>query len=57
MKFPRSIKGWDEQDAYTGWRRVMFWQTGELKKTKRRTHKRERREGAQHIRKETRDNE
>ena len=48
----RPIKGWDEQDAYTGWRKVMFWQRGELKKIKRRTHKRERREGKNEIRKE-----
>jgi hypothetical protein len=48
----RPIKGWDEQDAYTGWRKVMFWQKGELKKIKRRTHKRERREGKNDIRKE-----
>lgn len=48
----RPIKGWDEQDAYTGWRKVMFWQKGELKKIKRRTHKRERREGKNEIRKE-----
>lgn len=48
----RPIKGWDEQDAYTGWRKVMFWQKGELKKIKRRTHKRERRESKRDIRKE-----
>ena len=57
MKFPRNIKGWDEQDAYTGWRRMLFWQTGELKKTKRRTHKRERREARNHIIKESRESE
>lgn len=53
MKFPRRIEGWDEQDAYTGWRRMLFWQTGELKKTKRRTHKKERREAKSHIIKES----
>lgn len=35
----------EEEDAYTGWRKVMIWQRGELAKIKRRTHKRERREG------------
>jgi hypothetical protein len=33
----------DEQDAFTGWRHVMFWQRGELRKIKRRASKRERR--------------
>lgn len=41
----RRIISPEEQDAYTGWRKVMFWQRGELAKVKRRTHKRERREG------------
>lgn len=45
----RAIRSWEEQDAYTGWRRVMFWQKGELKKIKRRTHKKERREGKAEI--------
>lgn len=40
----------EEQDAYTGWRQVMFWQRGELAKIKRRTHKRERREGKAAVR-------
>ena len=53
MKFPRRIRGWDEQDAYTGWRQVMPWQSGELKKVKRRTHKKERREARDHINKES----
>jgi hypothetical protein len=48
----RRIVTGEEQDAYTGWRKVMFWQRGELKKIKRRTHKRERREGKNDIRKE-----
>lgn len=45
----RRIVSMEEQDAYTGWRKVMFWQTGELKKIKRRTHKRERREAKASI--------
>jgi hypothetical protein len=51
-KFPRRIITGAEQDAYTGWRRVLFWQSGELKRTKRRTHKRERREGKEFARRE-----
>lgn len=35
----------EEYDAYTRWRRMLFWQRGELAKVKRRTHKRERQEG------------
>lgn len=46
----RGIKSMEEQDAYTGWRKVMFWQRSELAKIKRRTHKRERREGRDEIR-------
>jgi len=49
----RPIKGWDEQDAYTGWRRVMIWRPGEIKKIKQRTHRRERREAKQEIRRES----
>jgi hypothetical protein len=43
----RQIKDWDEQDAYTRWRKMLFWQRGELRKIKRRTHKRERRQSKQ----------
>jgi hypothetical protein len=57
MKFPRRAINGDEQDAYTSWRRVMFWQSGELKRIKRRTHKRERREAKSHIIKESRESE
>lgn len=41
----RRIVTTEEQDLYTRWRDVLFWQRGERKKIKRRTHKRERREG------------
>jgi hypothetical protein len=43
----RPIKGWDEQDAYTAWRHLLCYmgRAGAVKKVKRRTHKRERREG------------
>ena len=46
----RPIKQPEEQDAYTGWRKVLFWQRGELAAVKRRTHKRERQEGKRETR-------
>ena len=39
----RACANGDEQDAFAGWRHVMFWQRGELRKIKRRASKRERR--------------
>lgn len=46
----RRIVGWLEQDAHTKWgRKYLFWQRGELKKAKRLTVKRERRDGRQEI--------
>lgn len=41
----RAVNG-DEQDCYTGWRKVMKWtqRAGAVKKVKKRTHKRERQE-------------
>lgn len=39
----RRCVGGDEYDAFTGWRQVLFWQRGELRKIKRRASKRERR--------------
>lgn len=52
MTQKRIIKTADEQDAYTGWRKVLIYMSrpGVVKNIKRRTHKRERREGAQEIR-------
>lgn len=44
------LRGWDEQDAFTGWRKVMFWQRGELKRVKRRHAHRRRRDGKREIR-------
>ena len=43
----RIIKDWEEQDAYTSWRRFYTYlkRPGVVKKIKRRTHRRERREG------------
>lgn len=37
------LRTWEEQDAFTGWRRRLFWQRGELKRAKRRHSHRERR--------------
>ncbi|HET9893729.1 MAG TPA: hypothetical protein VFQ44_02100 [Streptosporangiaceae bacterium] len=45
----RQVKGTDEQDAFTGWRRVMPWHPGQLRKVKRRSSKRERRNGKDAI--------
>lgn len=40
---PRPVRGWDEQDAFTGWRRYLFWQRGELRRIKARANRRDRR--------------
>ncbi len=40
----RAVKGWDEQDAFTGWRRVLHFRPGQIRRIKRRAAKRERRE-------------
>lgn len=32
----------DEYDAFTGWRKYLYWKPGELKKIKRRASKRDR---------------
>jgi len=41
---------WDENDAYTRWRRFLHWRPGQIKAIKRRTHRRERRERHEDIR-------
>ena len=48
----RAIKSSDEQDVYSKWRRLLCWtqRAGAVKKVKRRTHKRERREAKVDIR-------
>lgn len=48
----RAIKTHEEQDAYTGWRRVLAYtyRAGKVKDIKRRTHRRERREAQREIR-------
>lgn len=48
----RRVVTTDEQDLYTGWRHVLFWQRGERKKIKKRTHRRERREARAEIEQE-----
>lgn len=47
----RAIKTHEEQDAYTGWRRVLAYtyRAGKVKDIKRRTHRRERREAQREI--------
>ena len=45
----RIDRSWDENDAYTGWRRYLHWRPGQVKAIKRRTHRRERRERRQQI--------
>lgn len=48
----RRIVTADEQDAYTGWRRVLccYQRAGAVRKVKRATHRRERREARAEIR-------
>lgn len=47
----RIIKDWDEQDVYTAWRRLYCWtqRAGAVKRVKKRTHRRERREAKRWI--------
>jgi len=42
-------KGGDEWDAFTSWRRVVFWQRGELKRLKRRYAKRQRKDAKMEL--------
>ena len=50
----RRARDGDEHDAYTSWRHVYAYlrRPGVVKKIKRRTHKRERREGRAETRKQ-----
>ena len=50
----RLING-DEWDAFTGWRRVLFWHQGELRKIKRRYSKRMRKQERVKVREEVLD--
>lgn len=53
----RIIKDGDEQDIYTGWRRVLCWtsRAGAVKKVKKRTHRRERRDGDKELERQLKD--
>lgn len=48
----RRIVDWDEYDLVTGWRKVVRWQRGEIRKLKRRINKRERQDGKRQAREE-----
>lgn len=50
----RRIVGWDEQDAYTPWRRVYCYlsKPGAVAYIKRKTHRRDRHEARDRIRKD-----
>jgi hypothetical protein len=55
-RLTRSVgRSFEEQDAFAGWRRVLIWQRGELKRAKRRANKRERREARQQVSEQLRD--
>ena len=47
----RIMKSGEEYDVYTKWRKVLIWtkRPGAIKRVKRRTHKRERRESKRWI--------
>ena len=45
-------KGGDEHDAFTRWRKLLFWQKGELKRIKRAFNKRVRREAKRGVKDE-----
>jgi len=53
----RRVITYEEQSVYTGWRKVLCWTTrpGATKRIKRRTHRRERREGKAEIRAQLQD--
>ena len=47
---PRRTVGGDEFEAFTRWRRILSWQRGELRKLKRKSAKRERKDAKRVIR-------
>ena len=55
----RHIKGWDEEDVYTAWRKLYCWtqRAGAVKKVKKRTHRRERREADAQIKEQLNEEE
>jgi hypothetical protein len=48
----RPITTGEGQDAFTGWRKYLLWQPGELRRVKRRNAKCERRQAKAEIRRE-----
>jgi hypothetical protein len=46
----RIVQSFEENDTFTGWRRVSPWKSGRLRRAKRRYHKKERRWGRREIR-------
>lgn len=50
MVIRRRIVTGDEQDVHTRWRHALVWRRGEVRRVKRTTNRRERREGKADIR-------
>ena len=40
----------DEQDVFTRWRHMMYWKSGQIRKTKRRFNKRQRHNAKMELR-------
>lgn len=51
-KRERPLYGWDEQDAFTGWRHSLYWKPGEIKRIKRLAHKKDRARNRQALHRE-----
>jgi hypothetical protein len=53
----RIVKTGDEQDVYSRWRHILcsYQRAGAVKKVKKRTHRRERREAKQYIQEQMED--
>ena len=43
------LKGGDEYDVVTGWRRLLIWKKGQIRKAKRSMNKRERKESKEKL--------
>jgi len=48
----RPLTSYEQNDAFTGWRKYLHWHRGELRKAKRRESKLDRRRGRDEIRQE-----
>ena len=55
MKGDIPLKSGDEHDALTGWRKVMRWKAGQIKRIKRRYNKRVRRRAKHSIQQQAND--